>query len=148
MQRSTTTISSTVKSAVRRTRGNPSKNLQPTCVLNGVDRGTWCIGRVQKMRRKVGTRWGSCRHPIDLLNREVNKGKKINIVGSSFMVYLNYFRKVPGHFKFKYDHSDSIWVDVDSIICTVTMSFDVERDVFELDPVDGNSLNEFVEKST
>lgn len=64
------------------------------------------------------------------------------------MVYLNYFRKVPGHFKFKYDHSDSIWVDVDSIICTVTMSFDVERDVFELDPVDGNSLNEFVEKST
>ena len=64
------------------------------------------------------------------------------------MVYLNYFRKVHGHFKFKSDHSDSIWIDVDSIICTVTMSFDVERDVFELDPVDENSLNEFVEKST
>ena len=30
----------------------------------------------------------------------------------------------------------------------MTMSFDVGRDVFELDPVDGNSLNEFVEKST
>ena len=43
--------------------------------------------------------------------------------------------------------SDSIWVDVESIICIVTMSFDVERDVFQLDPVDGNSLNEFVEKS-
>ena len=43
MQRSTTTISSTVKSVVKRTRGRPSKNLQPTCVLNGVDRGTWCI---------------------------------------------------------------------------------------------------------
>lgn len=148
MQRSTTTISSTVKSVVRRTRGGLSKKFQPTCVLNGVDRGTWCIGRVQKMRRKVGTRWGNCRHPIDLLNREVNKGKKTSIAGSGCMVYFNYFRKVPGHFKFKYDHSDSIWVDVDSIICTVTMSFDVERDVFELDPVDGNSLNEFVEKST
>jgi len=28
------------------------------------------------------------------------------------------------------------------------MSFDVERDAFELDPVDGNPLNEFVERST
>ena len=64
------------------------------------------------------------------------------------MVYLDYFLKVPRHFKFKYDRSDSIWVDVDSIIYTMTMSFDIERDVFELDPVDENSLNEFVEKST
>lgn len=32
------------------------------------------------------------------------------------------------------------------IICTLTMSFDVERGVFELDLVDGNSLNEFVKK--
>ena len=84
-------------------------------------------------------------HPIDLLNREVNKGKKISIAGSSFMVYLNYLRKVSRHFKFKYDHLDFIWVDVDSIICTVSISFDVETDVFELDPVNGNSLNEFVE---
>ena len=30
----------------------------------------------------------------------------------------------------------------------MTMSFDVERDVIELDPVHGNSLNEFVKKST
>ena len=100
------------------------------------------------MRRKVGTRWGSCRHPIDHLNQEVNKGKQTSIAGTGFMVYFNYFRKVPVHFKFKYDYSDSIWVDVDSIICTITMSFDVERNVFELDPVDENSLNEFVEKST
>ena len=61
------------------------------------------------------------------------------------MVYLNYFRKIPRHFKFKFDHSDSLQVDVES---TMTMSFDIEMDVFELDPVDENSLNEFVEKST
>jgi len=58
------------------------------------------------------------------------------------MYFLNYFRKVPGFFKYKYDHSDSIWVDRDTIICTVTMLFNVESDVFELD-----SLNEFIEKS-
>lgn len=147
MQRSTTRISSSVKTAVRRSRGRPSKSMQPTCVLNGVDQGTWCIGRVQKMRRKVGTRWGNCRQPIDLQNREVNKGKRTGIGGSGFMVYLNYFRQVPGFLKFKYDQTDSIWVDVDSIICTVTMSYDAQRDLFELDPVDGNSLNEFVDKS-
>ena len=130
MQRNTTPMSSTIKSVVIRTRGGLSKKLQPTCVLNGVDRGTWCIGRVQKMRREVGTRWKNCRHPIDLLNGEVNKGKESSIVGSSFMIYLDYFRKVSGHFKFKYDHSDSIWVDGNSIICIVTMSFDVEKNVF------------------
>lgn len=42
--------------------------------------------------------------------------------------------------------SNSIRVDVDSIICIVTMSFDYERNVFELDPVDALSLNEFVAK--
>ena len=99
------------------------------------------------MRRKVGTRWGNCRQPIDLQNREVNKDKRTSIEGSSFMVYLNYFRRVLGFLKFKYDQTDYIWVDVDSIICTVTMSYNAQRDLFELDPVDGNSLNKFVDKS-
>ena len=149
MQRNTTTISSLVKTAVRRTRGRPSKKLQPTCVvnrLNGVYQGMWCIGQVQKMRRKVGTRWGNCCQPIDLQNRDVSNGKRLGTAGSSFKVYLSYFRRVPSQFKSKYDHSDSIWVDIDRKICMVTMLFDVERDVFTLDPVDGNLLNEFVEK--
>ena len=100
------------------------------------------------MRRKVDTGWGSCRHPINCLNWEVNKGKQTSIAITGFMVYLDYFRIVHGHFKIKYDHLDSIWVDIDSINCTVTMSFDVERDVFELDMVYENFLNEFVEKFT
>ena len=108
MQRSTTTISSTVKLVVRTICGRPSKNMQHTCVLNGVDRGTWCIWRVQKIRQNIGTRWRSCRHLIDRLNWEVNKGKQTSIAGTSFMVYPNYFRKILRHFKFKYDHSDSI----------------------------------------
>ena len=68
MWRSTKTMSSTVKSIVRMTIGRLLKNLQPTCVLNGVDRGTWCIGRVEKMRQNVDTRWENCTHPIDHLN--------------------------------------------------------------------------------
>ena len=111
------------------------KKCETTCVHDGVDRDMCCRGQVQKMKRKVGTRWESCMQPIDLQNREVNKGKKIGIVGSGFMVYLNYSRRVSGHFKFKYDHSN--WVHVYSIICTTTMSFNAKRDVFEFDPVDG-----------
>ena len=57
------------------------------------------------MRQKVGTRWRNCSQPIDLQNQEVNRGKRVGIAESAFIVYLNYFRKVPGHFKFKYDHS-------------------------------------------
>lgn len=147
MQQRTTASSSSGKTTTRTTRGRPSKNLQPTCVLNGIDEGTWCIGRVQKMTCKVGTRWGNCRHPIDLQQREVTRGKKPGTGEPSFMVYLNYFRKVPGFLKFKYDHVDSIWVDVDTIICRVTMSYDSKKDLFELDPIDGESLTEFVQKS-
>ena len=62
-------------------------------------------------------------------------------------MYLNYLKKVPGFYRYKYDHSDSIWVDVDTIICIVTMSFNVESDVFELDHVDATLLNQFIEKA-
>ena len=65
----------------------------------------------------------------------------------SFILYLNYFREVLGFLKFKYDHCDSIWVDVDSIIYTVTTSYEAERDLFELDHGDASSLTEFIEKS-
>jgi len=121
--------------------------MQPTCVLNEVDEGTWCIGKVQKMRLKVGTCWGNCKQSIDLQIFQVNRDKGPGIVGPTFMVYLNYFRKFLGFLKLKYNHFDSISMDVDSIICTMTMFYDVDRDLFELNPVDGNSLNEFVQKS-
>ena len=99
------------------------------------------------MKRKVHSRWGNCRQPIDLLQRDVNRDKRTGTGGPLFMVFLNYFRKIPGFQKFKYDHYDSIWVDVYSIICTVTMSYDAEIDSFELDHGDANSLDEFVTKS-
>ena len=78
---------------------------------------------------------------------DVNRGKKPGTTGPSFMVYLNYFRRIPSFYKFKYDHSDAIWVDVDTIICIVTMSFDAEKDCFELDHEDASLLNDFFLKA-
>lgn len=147
MQRNTTTMSSSARTVKKRTRERASNNMQVTCVLNAVDEGTWCIGRVQKMRRKVGSRWGNCTQPLDLQKRDVNRGKRPGVGACTVMVYLNYFRKVPGFLKFKYDLTDSIWIDVDTIISTVTMTYDKERELFELDPVDSNSLNEFLKKN-
>jgi hypothetical protein len=28
------------------------------CICNGTSNGTWWLGRVQKIRRRVGNRWG------------------------------------------------------------------------------------------
>jgi len=53
MQWNTTTMPSLVKTTKKRKEGRPAKTKQPTCMFNGVDEGTWCIGRVQKIRCKV-----------------------------------------------------------------------------------------------
>jgi hypothetical protein len=56
------------------------------------------------MRRKVGSRWGISRQPIDLLNRG---GGTSNIHGSTqIQVLLNWFSKARVNLKFKYDISD------------------------------------------
>lgn len=45
------------------------------------------------------------------------------------MVLLNWFNKSCGDFKFKYDVNDTNWVDIDSIISTVTMNYEKEKDI-------------------
>ena len=155
VQRSTTRLSSTVKSVVRRKRrrpgketpkrGRPQKDASPTNILEGVDEGRWWIGRVQKIRRKVGNSWMKLTQPIDLQNRHEVPRKRGNDYGT-IEVMLTWFSKHPGHLKFKYDHSDFTYVDIDSIISTVTMSFEQRSSVYLLDPTDATSLDEFVSK--
>jgi hypothetical protein len=71
------------------------------------------IGWVQKMKMNVGSRWEIFRYLIDLLN------KPSNIV----MVLMNCFSMYRGHTKFKYDVIDNKWIDIDSIITLVTMTY-------------------------
>ncbi len=60
------------------------------------------------------------------------------------MVLLNRFNKSHGHFKFKYDVIDINWVDVDSIIFIINMNYGKEKEIYWLDCIDENSLDEFV----
>ena len=134
--------SSSITAAIQRTRAKPISILQIPEV------GTWWIGRVQKIKRRFGTsgnRWGPCRHAIDLQNRTAQVGKK-GITLPTYMIMLAWFKKIPGQLKFKYDLSDWKWIDLDSVISTVTMSFNSNTNLYSLDPADVVSLNEFVAK--
>lgn len=149
VQRASTTRASTVKAAGKRKKGRKSaasKRGSPSSVTEGADHGSWWIGRVQKMRRKVGTQWGLLRHPVDLINRTTIAGKK-NTNGCPIQVLLQYFSKTVGLNKYKYDHSDTKWIDIECIITTVTLSFNPTNSVYTVNPEDVDSLNKFVAES-
>jgi hypothetical protein len=96
---------SMVKAAGKWKQNKSSKSGRETSIQNRGDSGTWWIGRVQKMRRKVNNKWGLCRHPIDILNRKTTESSKVG--GAIHMVLLNWFSKATGNLKFKYKHCDS-----------------------------------------
>jgi hypothetical protein len=147
VQRSSTTISSTVKAAVQRSRRlrikNPVSKGQPCRIINGVDEGSWWIGRVQKIRRRFGSKWGACRQPVDLLDRPACIQSK-GLSTPSVMVLLTWYSKQPGHYKFKYDVSDWKWIDLDAVISTVTLSFNSSTKVYSVSEDDAKCLNDFV----
>ena len=60
---------------------------------------------------------------------------------------LAWFKKIPSQLKFKY-LSDWKWIDLDSIISTVTMSSNSNTSVYFLDPIDVVSLNKFLAKNS
>jgi hypothetical protein len=110
----------------------------PTSIQAGAETASWWLGRVQKIRR-VGTKWGICRNPIDLLNRTMSTSKKVGTT-SNVMILLNWFSKVPGHLKFKYDVTDSQWIDLDAVISTVTMELNTRTNIYTLDSDDASNL--------
>ncbi len=68
-----------------------------------------------------------------------------NIIGGLIiMVLLNQFRKSRDNLKFKYDVIDINQVDIDSIISTITMNYEKEKDIYWLNCLDANFLDEFV----
>jgi hypothetical protein len=62
-------------------------------------------------------------------------------------VIFYWFSQVPGSYKYKYNHADTKRVDIESIITTVVLEFNLETNMYSLDPEDAHPLNEFVETS-
>ena len=70
------------------------------------------------MKRRLGTKWGVSRNPIDLMNRSTyKKGGSV----PSMQVMLNWFSKGQRQNKFKYNAIDTQWIAVNSIISTATL---------------------------
>ena len=144
VQRSTLSRPSTIAAAKKRGRSRASNRGTATSVLQGVDEGTWWVGRIQKMRRRLGgTSWGCLKHPVDLANRDPSAGKNPNPV-CNIQVMLHYFTRAPGQHKFRYDLTDSKWIGLDSIITNVTLSFNPDTQIYTLDAGDAQNLNEYV----
>jgi hypothetical protein len=81
---------------------------------------------VQKIRKKVGNRWGLSKQPINLTNK-YNVAVKFIIGGPIIMVLLNWFSKSHGNIKFTYDVTNINWVDFCSIISIGTMNYEKEK---------------------
>lgn len=102
---------------------------------------------MQAMRRRNGKQFGVLRQAVDLLARTEESGRR-NPNNPHIEVMLQYYRKYPGRNKFKYDHTDSKWIDVDCIISTVTMSYNSTNEVYTLDRNDSEQLSKFVTERT
>ena len=74
-------LASTVRATGKRTK------VRPSTINLGLTNGMFYIGRVQKMRMKVGNEWGICRQPIDLMKRAIQNGNEGSILPIA-MVYL------------------------------------------------------------
>ena len=59
------------------------------------------------------------------------------------MIFLNWFSKTKGHLKYKYDGIDMHWVGIETIISSITMTFDNPHDMYKLDACDAKTLKEF-----
>ncbi len=60
------------------------------------------------------------------------------------MVLLSWFNKFHDNLKFKYDVTNTNWVDIYSIIFIVTMNYEKEKYIYQLNCHDATSLHEFV----
>jgi hypothetical protein len=60
------------------------------------------------------------------------------------MVLLIWYGKPCSSCKFKYDATDTNWIDVNAIVSTVSFSYEKERDLYWLDSDDAKNMDNFV----
>ena len=134
VQRISTTQSSAVRVVQERNKQKGGRKGIAAPVTAAVDQGLWYLGRIQRLKVKKGNIWGRLNQPVDLMNKP----------SITIAVHLNYFSRAPGHLKFKYDLTNSIWVDLETLISSVTMTYNERQNVYTLDANDAEALVEFI----
>jgi hypothetical protein len=138
IQKSTTMAS---RAAGRPRRSKVTSNMASN-IYAGIDQGTWWIGRVRKMRHKLGNKWDPIQQSIDLMNRMVTWK---SAMGPTIEGRMYWFSGTASQLKFKYDHVNCKWIDIDSIISTVSLAYSSTTKFYTLYADDFASFNEFVE---
>ena len=89
--------------------------------------------------RKVGSKWGISQQHVKLSNKTSSNGRKI---GSSciIMVLLYSTSRGKGSLKYKYDALDSKWIDINSTVSTVTMTYQPSSKLYASDSNDDECL--------
>ncbi len=105
-----------------------SKARKPTLVCNATNNGTWWLRKIPKFIKRVATRWGLSRQPIDLMDKPNVLTRKASGGAFVIMVLLNWLKKSKCNSKFKYDIIDNNWVDINLLIFIITMNFEKKKE--------------------
>lgn len=81
------------------------------------------MGHVQRIRQKENQKWVRYMQSMDLLIRLVQSGKKNSDSIFVYEVFLSWLSKSTSNLKFKYDKSDSKWIDLNAVISTMTLTY-------------------------
>ena len=93
----------------------------------------WYLGRVQRMRRKIGNKFVEYKRGIDLMDRL-----------EDVQLQLGWYRKIKGSRLFAYDLTDIKMVDFESIIGLANLTYNAKCDNYLLDESDCKVFNDFL----
>jgi len=63
---------------------------------------------------------------------------------STVQIILHYYTPAPSQYKFKYNLTDSKWISLEAVITNVTLTYNLDTQVYCLDSGDAKNLNEYV----
>jgi hypothetical protein len=90
-----------------------------------------------KVKVSADETYASLRLRLEDRGRRTNQNPHIEVM-------LQYYRKYVGRDKFKYDHTDSKWIDIDCVICNVTLAYNPQNEVYSLDRNDAEHLRQLL----
>lgn len=96
-------------------------------------RSLWYLGRVQKMRRKVGGAYVEYKRGFSLFDRPLG-----------VEVQLGWYQKAKGTRCFTYDLTDLEMINIESVIALANLTYVCNRNKYELDENDWKVFTEFV----
>ena len=98
-----------------------------------VSSGTWYIGRVQRIRKKDGNMVFDYHNGIDILDR--HEGVELQFC---------WYNRIKGQHMYKYDSIDHLFIQLESVIATANLSYNIKNDTYKLEEGDHRIFEDFI----